>query len=47
MCSVFESGYYNEEESISLIDQLASIDISKMKLDQGFSFPIGDKVRHR
>lgn len=47
MCSVFEKGYYgadDDDEEIRLLDQLASIDVRQMKLDQGFTSPIGQKV---
>ena len=44
---MFESGYYGIEpdEQITIIDQLALIDVNNMKLRQGFSVPIGQQVR--
>lgn len=42
---MFESSYFEEfSDDVTVVDQLADVEISSMSLSQGFSIPVTDKV---
>jgi len=44
MCSVFESGYFHNEDDLTIGDQISGVEITHLKLQQGIAIPVGDQV---